>query len=327
MEQRELGKSGLRVSALGLGCMTMSGGYGEADEAEGTATIHRAIEVGITFLDTADVYGAGHNETLVGRALRGVRGSVVLATKGGMARDSGRPYGVDGRPEHLRRACESSLGRLGVDAVDLYYLHRVDPDVPVEESVGAMARLVEEGKARHLGLSEVGPKTLARAHAIHPIAAVQSEYSLWTRDPEASSLPACRALGVGFVPFSPLGRGLFGARLRTMEGLPEGDFRRGLPRFQGENFGKNLSLVERLEALASAKACTAAQLALAWLLSRGEDVVPIPGTKRRTYLEENAGAVDVKLSDEDVAALDSALAANEVAGERYPEQYRRLVAD
>ncbi len=303
---------------MGLGCMGMSQSYGAPDEAEGLATIRRALDLGVTFLDTADVYGPFTNEELVGRAIAGRRDEVVLATKCGLVAGApGDAPHVDGSPKHIRAACEASLRRLNVPSIDLYYLHRVDPNTPIEESVRAMADLVDEGKVRFLGLSEVHSRTLRRAHRVHPITAVQSEYSLWTRDPEVGILPACRELGVGFVPFSPLGRGFLSGKLRSLEGAPANDFRRGLPRFQEANFERNLALVDRLAELAKEKGCTAAQLALAWVLSRGEDVVPIPGTKRTRYLEENVAAVDLDLTRSDLEHVERAVPSREVAGERY----------
>jgi aryl-alcohol dehydrogenase-like predicted oxidoreductase len=323
MKTRRLGRNGPVVSAIGLGCMGMSQSYGQPDEAGGIATIHRALELGVNFLDTADVYGPFTNEELVGRAIRGRREEVFLATKCGFVpAEGGRPSRVDGSPDHIRAACDASLRRLGVRTVDLYYLHRVDPRTPIEESVRAMAGLVAEGKVRYLGLSEISAKTLRRALAIHPITAVQSEYSLWTRDPETGILPACRELGVGFVPFSPLGRGFLSGTVRTLEGLPADDFRRGVPRFQAENLGANLALVDRLTELAHEKGRTPAQLALAWLLAQGEEVVPIPGTKRRKYLEENAAAADLVLSRADLASIEASVPKEAVAGARYsPESF------
>jgi len=325
MKTRRLGRNGPVVSAIGLGCMSMSQSYGQPDEAGGLDTIHRALELGVTFLDTADVYGPFTNEELVGRAIRGHRDEVFLATKCGFVPGASGPTSVDGSPQHIREACDASLRRLGVRTIDLYYLHRVDPRTPIEESVRAMAGLVAEGKVRYLGLSEVSGKTLRRACVVHPITAVQSEYSLWTRDPETVVLPACRELGVGFVPFSPLGRGFFSGKVRSLEGLPENDFRRGIPRFQGANLAANVALVDRLAAIAREKGCTPAQLALAWVLAQGEEVVPIPGTKRRQYLEENAGAVDVALSPSDLARIGAVIPKESVAGERYSPQSFTLV--
>jgi len=319
MKRRQLGKSGLTVSAIGLGCMGMSQSYGAPDEAESIRTIQRALDLGVTFLDTADAYGKGSNETLVGRAIRGRRNEVELATKFGLIPGpSGPATDVDARPERVRASCEASLGRLGIDAIDLYYAHRVDPKIPIEETVGAMAELVREGKVRFLGLSEAGPESLRRASRVHPIAALQSEYSLWSRVPERAVIPACRELGIGFVPFSPLGRGFLTGAVKDLERLEQNDVRRGLPRFQGENLQQNVALVKRLEEMARAKGCTAPQLALAWLLTKGEDIVPIPGTKRREYLEANVAAVDVALGPKDVAALDEAFPIGSAAGERYP---------
>jgi aryl-alcohol dehydrogenase-like predicted oxidoreductase len=315
----------LTVSCLGLGCMGMSVSYGspeERDEPESIATIHRALELGCTLIDTADAYGVGANEELVGRALADRREQAILATKFGLLPAGGRdraPGDVDGRPEHVREAIDSSLRRLGVDYVDLWYLHRVDKLVPIEETVGAMAAAVAMGKVGHLGLSEASAATIRRAHATHPIAAVQSEWSLWTRDPEASVLPTCRELGIGFVPFSPLGRGFLSGELRRPEDLAPGDFRRGLPRFQGENFQRNLDLAARVRQLSFTKGCTPSQLALAWLLAQGEDVAPIPGTKRRTRLEENLGAADIQLSTDELAAVDARFPAGAAAGDRYPD--------
>jgi aryl-alcohol dehydrogenase-like predicted oxidoreductase len=320
MQKRKLGRQGLVVSAQGLGCMGMSEFYGAGDEAESIATIHRALELGIDFLDTADVYGPHKNEELLGRALRGRRDRVVLATKFGIVRDPKNPLArsISGRPEYLRAACEGSLRRLGTDRIDLYYQHRVDPNVPIEETVGAMAELVAQGKVRYLGLSEAGVDTLRRAAKVHPISALQSEYSLWTRDPEDGVLATCRELGIGFVAYSPLGRGFLTGQLKRFEDLAADDYRRYSPRFQGENFGKNLELVKRVEAIASEKRCTPGQLALAWVLAQGDDVVPIPGTKRRKYLEENAAACDVVLSAQDRKRLDEVAPRGAAAGERYP---------
>jgi aryl-alcohol dehydrogenase-like predicted oxidoreductase len=318
MRSRRLGRDGPRVSAIGIGCMGMSQSYGVPDESESLATIDRALELGLTFFDTADVYGPFANEELVGRALRKRRDEVVIATKCGLVPDpSGGRNRVDGSPDHIRAACDASLKRLGVSTIDLYYLHRVDPAVPIEESVRAMAGLVDAGKVRFLGLSEITGRTLRRAHAIHPITAVQSEYSLWTRDPEDGVLPVCRELGVGFVPFSPLGRGFLTGTVRSLEGLPADDFRRGLPRFHASNFGANLGLVDRFAEVAREKGCTPAQLALAWLLAQGEEIVPIPGTKRRRYLEENAAAVDVALTRSELARIETAVPKGSAAGGRY----------
>jgi aryl-alcohol dehydrogenase-like predicted oxidoreductase len=321
MEKRALGEQGLKVSALGLGCMGMSEFYGAGDEAESIATIHRALDLGLDFLDTADVYGPHLNEELVGRAIKGKRDRVVLATKFGIVRDPANKMlrGINGKPDYVRAACDASLKRLGVDTIDLYYQHRVDPQTPIEDTVGAMAELVRAGKVRYLGLSEAGSATLRRAMAVHPISALQSEYSLWTRDPEDGVLATCRELGIGFVPYSPLGRGFLTGEIRRFEDLAEDDYRRFSPRFQGENFQKNLDLVARVQALAKAKGCSAAQLALAWVLAQGKDVAPIPGTKRRKYLEENLGALDVRLSADDLRHIDEVAPAGAAAGPRYPE--------
>jgi aryl-alcohol dehydrogenase-like predicted oxidoreductase len=326
MPQRRLGKSPLTVSALGLGCMGMSEFYGPQDDEESIATIRHALDQGINFLDTADVYGRGHNEELVGRAIRGRRDQVVLATKFGNVRDSsGAWVGVSGRPEYVQQCCEASLKRLGVSHVDLYYQHRVDPSTPIEETVDAMARLVEQGKVRHLGLSEAAPATIRRAVAVHPIAALQTEYSLWTRDPEDEVLPTCRELGIGFVAYSPLGRGILTGRIKRFEDLAPDDYRRNSPRFQGENFQRNLDLVNRIEQIAVAKGCLPSQLALAWLLARGEDIVPIAGTKRRKYLDENLGALQVMLIPQDLARIDEAAPRGATAGARYAEHALRRV--
>jgi aryl-alcohol dehydrogenase-like predicted oxidoreductase len=313
---RALGRSGLSVSALGLGCMGMSDFYGAADDATSIATLHRAIDLGVTFLDTADAYGPGRNETLIGTAVRDRRHAVTIATKFGFERNpDGTPVGINGRPDYVRQACDASLRRLGVDVIDLYYQHRVDPAVAIEETVGAMAELVEAGKVRYLGLSEAAPATLRRASAVHPIAALQTEYSLWSRDPEGELLATCRELGTGFVAYSPLGRGFLTGRFRSIEDLAPNDWRRQNPRFQGDNFQKNLDVVARVQALARDQGCTPAQLALAWLLAQGEDIVPIPGSTHAARMEENAGATMVQLSPADLASL--AALAPDVAGQRY----------
>ncbi len=320
MKTRKLGSRGLEVSQQGLGCMGMSEFYGETDEAEGIATIQRALELGVTLLDTADMYGPFANERLVGRAIAGRREQVVLATKFGNVRgENGERLGIRGDAAYVREACDASLQRLGVDHVDLYYQHRVDPNVPIEETVGAMAELVSAGKVRCLGLSEAAPETIRRAHAVHPISALQTEYSLWTRDVERKILPTVRELGIGFVAYSPLGRGFLSGVWRSPEEIPAGDFRRDNPRFQGENFTRNMAIVEQVRALAETKGATPAQLALAWVMSRGDDVVPIPGTKRRSYLEENVAASEISLSDEDLRALEDAAPAGAAAGERYAD--------
>jgi aryl-alcohol dehydrogenase-like predicted oxidoreductase len=327
MQQRQLGSQGLRVSALGLGCMGMSEFYGRSEEAESVATIQRALDLGITFLDTADMYGPFRNEEVVGRAIRGRRDAVVVATKFGIVRSATDPTvrRIDGRPAYVQQACEASLKRLGVSHIDLYYQHRVDPSVPIEETVGAMKALVQAGKVRFLGLSEAKPDTIRRAHAVHPITALQTEYSLWSRDPEDEILPALRTLGIGLVPYSPLGRGFLTGHIRTVDDLEPGDFRRTSPRFQGENFQKNLVLVDRVTAMARQKGCTPAQLALAWLLAQGEEIVPIPGTKTRPRLEENAGAVQVRLSPEDIQAIDRIASPGVAAGDRYAAEGMRTV--
>jgi len=319
MEKRTLGQ-GLEVSALGLGCMGMSEFYGTADEGEAIATIHRATELGITFLDTADMYGPFTNEKLVGRAIADRREQIVLATKFGNQRSEDGSYlGVNGTPDYVRQACDASLRRLGVEHIDLYYQHRVDLKTPIEETVGAMKELVEAGKVRHLGLSEAAPDTLRRAHAVHPITALQTEYSLWSRDPEDEILATVRELGIGFVAYSPLGRGFLSGRIKTLDGLDANDFRRRGPRFAGENFQHNLDLVAKVEEIAEEKDVTPSQLALAWVLSRGEDIVPIPGTKRVRYLEENADAVHVELSEDDIDRLEEAFPKGAAAGDRYSD--------
>src|SRR3954452_9864054 len=318
METRILGSQGLKVSAVGLGCMGMSDFYAGRDEAEAIATIHRALDLGVTFLDTADMYGVGQNEELVGRAVRGRRDGIVLATKFGNVRaPDGTFLGVNGRPEYVRQACDISLKRLGVEVIDLYYQHRVDPETPIEDTVGAMADLVRAGKVRHLGLSEAGPQTIRRAQAVHPIAALKTEYSLWSRDPEGELLDTVRELGIGFVAYAPLGRGFLTGQIKTVDDLAPDDYRRNTPRFQGENFQKNLDLVREIETMAQEKGCTPAQLALAWVLARGDDIVPIPGTKRRRYLDENVGALEIRLSADDLARIDQVLPPGMASGTRY----------
>ncbi|PYV67422.1 MAG: aldo/keto reductase [Acidobacteria bacterium] len=327
MKTRSLGRSGLTVSALGLGCMSMSEFYGPGDDAESTATIHRAIELGVTFFDTADVYGPFKNEELVGRAIKGKREKLIIATKFGIVRDPENPKarGVNGTPDYIRKSCESSLRRLETDYIDLYYQHRVDPNTPIEETVGGLAELVKEGKIRHIGLSEASVKTIRRGAKVHAITALQTEYSLWSRDPEDGILATCRELGIGFVAYSPLGRGFLTGQIKRFEDLAPDDFRRGVDRFQGENFQKNVDLVAKVEDIAKQKGCTASQLALAWVLAQGDDIVPIPGTRRSTRLEENLKSVDVQLTGEDLRQIEETFPPGVVSGERYSEQMMKLI--
>jgi len=327
MERRKLGASGLEVSEMGLGCMGMSEFYGEGNEEESIATIHHTLDLGIDFLDTADVYGTGKNEELVGRAIKGKRDKYIIATKFGFKREGeGGPLrGVDGSPAYARQACEASLKRLNIETIDLYYLHRVDPNVPIEDTVGEMAKFVAEGKVRFLGLSEAAPKTIRGAHKVHPISALQNEYSLWTREPEKEIFPTIHELGIGFVPYSPLGRGFLTGTITSADSFGSGDNRGNYPRFSGENFNKNIALVKNVEAIAKSKGCTTAQIALAYVLAKGIDFVPIPGTKRRKYLDQNAAAIGIDLTESDIQQLESAMPADEVAGARYGEQALAMV--
>ncbi|MEO8537683.1 MAG: aldo/keto reductase [Betaproteobacteria bacterium] len=325
MKKRKLGQ-GLEVSALGLGCMGMSDFYGGRDEAEAMATLHRALDRGVTLLDTADIYGGGQNESLVGRAIHGRRDGVIIATKFGNVRNpDGTFKGVNGKPDYVRQCCDASLKRLGVDVIDLYYQHRVDTETPIEDTVGAMAELVKSGKVRWIGLSEAAPATIRRAHAVHPIAALQTEYSLWSREPEDGILATVRELGIGFVPYSPLGRGFLTGQIQRVEDLDADDYRRNSPRFVGENFQRNLRLVDEIRSIATAKGCAPSQLALAWVLAQGDDIVPIPGTKRRTYLDENLGALDIVLTDEELARIDRVIPVGAAAGARYAPQALKAV--